>query len=63
MIFMVCEEDDKCITIESQVAVKMLAPYATDTEREQEESLYRSTLYTDMASIFNAKGKTLTLTK
>ena len=60
MIFMICEEDDRCLTEESQKAVKVIAPY---TSQESEFSLYNYDLFTDIAKTFEGKGISKTLTK
>ena len=62
MIFMVCTEDDRCLTPESARAVKVIAPY---TSEESEFSLYGYDLFTGIANTFEGKDndKTLTLTK
>lgn len=62
MIFMVCTEDDRCLTSESARAVKVIAPY---TSEESEFSLYGYDLFTGIANTFEGKDndKTLTLTK
>ena len=60
MIFMVCNEDDRCITPESQKAIKYFAPY---TEKETELSLYGEELYTEISNIFYGITNCKTLTK
>lgn len=60
MIFMVCNQDDRCLTPESQKAVKIIAPY---TSEESEFSLYSYDLFTDIANMFNNKENPKTLVK
>ncbi len=58
MIFMVCEQDDKCLTEESKKAVKTIAPYTTE---ETEFSLYGYEIYSEIAKTFEGNGITKTL--
>lgn len=60
MIFMVCTEDDRCLTEESQKAVKVISPY---TREETEFSLYGYDLYTETAKMFEGESISRTLTK
>ena len=60
MIFMVCNQDDKCLTPESQKAVKVVAPY---TSEESDFSLYGYDLFNDLVTIFNGIESQKTLVK
>lgn len=60
MIFMVCNEDDRCLTPESQNAVKYVAPH---TREEKEFSLYGYDLYNDLITIFDGIENQKTLVK
>lgn len=60
MIFMVCTEDDRCLTDESKKAIKKIAPY---TREENEFSLYGYDLFTGIAKTFEGQGQTKKLTK
>ena len=60
MIFMVCNQDDKCLTPESQKAVKVVAPY---TSEESDFSLYGYDLFNDLVTIFNGIENQKTLVK
>ena len=60
MIFMVCTEDDRCLTEESQKAVKVISPY---TREETEFSLYGYDLYTETAKMFEGESISRKLTK
>lgn len=60
MIFMVCTQDDRCLTEESKRAVQKIAPY---TREENEFSLYGYDLFTGIAKTFEGESTTKTLTK
>lgn len=60
MIFMVCTQDDRCLTEESKRAVQKIAPY---TREENEFSLYGYDLFTEIAKTFEGESTTKTLTK
>lgn len=60
MIFMVCTQDDRCLTEESKRAVQKIAPY---TREENEFSLYGYDLFTEIAKTFEGASTTKTLTK
>lgn len=52
MIFMDCTEDDRCLTRESQKAVKIVAPYISE---ESDLSLYGDDLFKDLLKLFYEK--------
>ena len=60
MIFMVCTQDDRCLTEESKRAVQKIAPY---TREENEFSLYGYDLFTGIAKTFEGESTSRTLTK
>lgn len=60
MIFMVCTQDDRCLTEESKKAVQKIAPY---TREENEFSLYGYDLFNGIAKTFDGESTTRTLTK
>lgn len=60
MIFMVCTQDDRCLTEESKKAVQKIAPY---TREENEFSLYGYDLFTGIAKTFEGESTSRTLTK
>ena len=60
MIFMVCTQDDRCLTEESQKAVQKIAPY---TREENEFSLYGYDLFAGIAKTFEGESTSRTLTK
>jgi len=60
MIFMVCTQDDRCLTEESKRAIQKIAPY---TREENEFSLYGYDLFTGIAKTFEGESTSRTLTK
>lgn len=60
MIFMVCTQDDRCLTEESKRAVQKIAPY---TREENEFSLYGYDLFTGIAKTFEGESTSKSLTK
>ena len=60
MIFMVCTQDDRCLTEESQKAVQKIAPI---TREEKEFSLYGYDLFAGIAKTFEGESTSRTLTK
>lgn len=60
MIFMVCNQDDRCLTPESKKAVKVVAPY---TSEESDFSLYGYDLFNDLVTIFSGIENQKTLVK
>lgn len=60
MIFMVCTQDDRCLTEESKRAVQKIAPY---TREEKEFSLYGYDLFAGIAKTFEGESTSRTLTK
>lgn len=60
MIFMVCNQDDRCLTPESKKAVKVVAPY---TSEESDFSLYGYDLFNDLVTIFSEIENQKTLVK
>lgn len=60
MIFMVCNQDDRCLTPESQKAIKVVAPY---TSEESDFSLYGYDLFNDLVTTFNGINTQKTLVK
>lgn len=60
MIFMVCTQDDRCLTEESKRAVQKIAPI---TREEKEFSLYGYDLFAGIAKTFEGESTSRTLTK